>query len=92
KPKQLLLRGQHVQFQQSQGQISTLELLNNHINFTFTGSVSGMTTGDNNNRINLMPTYLEWLRARVSQTLLLGVVLLIFVLIFAALHRWRSRV
>jgi hypothetical protein len=88
--KQVLLPGQQIQFRKSHGTINTLELFDDHIGLTFAGTVSGMTTGDINNRASLMPTYLEWLNSRVSLPLLVVVVLLLVFGITFGIGRLRS--
>ena len=80
--KQVLSRGEHIRFKNSEGKLSKLELLDGHISLTFIGNVSGMTTGDDKKRASLMPSLLEWLKARISIPLLLGALLVTFVLIF----------
>ena len=87
--KQPIPSGQQIQFKKSRGKISKLELSDNHIAFTFVGHVSGMTTGDNNDRTSLMPTYLEWLQARVGLALMLIFVLVIFGIPF--IIQWLKR-
>ncbi|MGZ5134020.1 MAG: toll/interleukin-1 receptor domain-containing protein [Flavitalea sp.] len=86
--KQLMLQGQQIRFDKSQGKITTLELSKDHIAITFMGRVSGMTTGDSKDRTSLMPTYLEWLRARVNLTWLLAAVFIIPGLLFV-IRRFR---
>ena len=83
--KQTLLPGQQIQFEKSHGSINTLELINDHISVNFVATVSGMTSGENNNQKTLMPTYLEWLNSRVNLTLFVVVILLVMGIIFA----WR---
>ena len=84
-----LLPGQQVTFNWSEGDIKKLELKGDHISFVFHGRVIGMTTGEKDNRINLMPTYLEWLRARLGLTILWGIIIVLFALILLA-SRWRK--
>ena len=79
---QVLSRGEHIRFKNSEGKLSKSELLDGHISLTFIGNVSGMTTGDDKKRASLMPSLLEWLKARISIPLLLGALLVTFVLIF----------
>jgi hypothetical protein len=87
--KQALLPGQQVQFEKSHGTINTLELRDDHIAVNFVATVSGMTSGEINNRKTLMPTYLEWLHSRVNLTLFLAVILLVWGIIFG-LRRFKA--
>lgn len=80
--KQVLLPGQQIQFKKSHGTIHKLELFDDHIAINFVGTVSGLTSGDINNRTSLMPTYLQWLNSRVSLSLLVVIVLFVSGIIF----------
>jgi|GEM_PF-3020434 len=80
--KQVLVPGQKIQFTKSHGTINSLELFDDHIAIHFVGTVSGLASGESNNRTNLMPTYLEWLNSRVSLYLLVVVVLVVSGIIF----------
>jgi hypothetical protein len=51
----------------------------------------GMTTGSGEGRRTLMPTYLEWMRARHGVSLLWGTTLYLFGLIAGALRWWGVR-
>jgi hypothetical protein len=79
--------GEDLYFSQSQGEIRTLELTDDHIGLKFHGHVSGMTIGANDGLRSIMPTYLEWLRARHGLSLLWGTSLYAFALLAGAL-RW----
>lgn len=83
--------GQEIRFESSKGEIRTLNLKDDHIAFAFHGSVTGMTTGSDKNRISLMPTYLEWLSARHGLSLLWGTTLYFFGLILGILNWWRAK-
>lgn len=83
--------GEELQFAQSSGEIRTLELTADHIGLKFHGRVRGMTTGSGEGRRSLMPTYLEWLRARHGLTLLWATSLYVFGLIAGALRWWGIR-
>ncbi len=91
--KQSISSGKQVRFKKSNGTITGLELLEDHIGLTFIGTVSGMTTGENNNsHINLMPSYLDWLKSRLGLPLLVGIVLLIFGLVIGVPRLRRASV
>jgi hypothetical protein len=82
--------GERIEFESSIGEIRTLRLADTQIAFGFHGQVSGMTTGRDANRISLMPTYLEWLRARHSLSLLWGSTLYLFGLAVTTVRWWRT--
>jgi hypothetical protein len=85
-----LRAGEAISFKASKGEIRTLELDGDQIAFSFHGRVSGMTTGGEENRISLMPTYLEWLKARHGLSLLWGTTLYLFGLILTIVRWWRT--
>jgi hypothetical protein len=82
--------GEEIDFKLSQGEIRTLQLQDDHISFAFHGRVRGMTSGIEEHRYSIMPTFLEWLRARHGLTLLWGTTLYFFGLIFSVWRWWRS--
>lgn len=86
-----LRAGEALAFEEAAGTISTLRFHDGRINISFQGRVRGMTTGFGANRRSLMPSYLEWLQARHSLSLLWGATLYLFGLIAAALHWWGIR-
>jgi hypothetical protein len=84
--------GKQVRFKSSHGTITSLEAFGDHLELTFVGNVSGMTTGDNNNtHINIMPTYLDMLKSRLGLPLLLVIVVLIFGLVIGLPRIRRGR-
>jgi hypothetical protein len=78
-----------LRFSSSRGEIRTLELRGGEIALTFHGWVRGMTTGSVENPQSLMPTWLEWLRARHGLSLLWGTALYLFGLAVGVLRWWR---
>jgi hypothetical protein len=82
--------GEEIDFELSQGEVRTLELQDDRINFSFHGLVGGMTSGVEEHRYNIMPTYLEWLSASHGLTLLWGTTLYFFGLIFSVWRWWRT--
>lgn len=88
--KELRLRpGEEIRFDSSQGRIRTIALNDDHISFAFHGKVRGMTTGGSDAR-SLMPTWLEWLHARHSLSLLWGTTLYVLGLIISIRGWWRG--
>jgi hypothetical protein len=77
-----------LRFEQSRGEIRTIQLHNDHIALKYFGRVRGMQTGSDENRRSLMPTYLEWLSARHGLSLLWGTTLYLFGLIVGVLRWW----
>ncbi len=75
--------GEALQFEKSDG---------NRIALRYRGRVRGMTTGSGEGHRSLMPTYLEWLRARHALSLLWGSALYSFGLIAGALKWWGVRI
>ena len=82
--------GQELHFKLAEGEIRTLELKDDHIAFAFHGQVKGMTTGSDESQVSLMPTYLDWLRARHGLSLLWGTTLYVFGLILSVIRWWRA--
>lgn len=62
--KYALREGEDLRFKKSEGLIRALKLERNQLALTFHGDVQGMTTGWQKTRVALMPTVLDWLRAR----------------------------
>ncbi len=88
--QQFALRpGEEVQFEQSHGEIRALRLDVDHLAMKFHGRVRGMSVGSGDGRRSLMPTWLEWLKARHGLSLLWGTALYLFGLIVGALRWWR---
>ena len=85
-----LRTGEGLQFKQSDGQMRILTMENGQLTLEFHGIVSEMTTGWEENRENLMPSRLEWLRARHGLTLLWGTTLYIFGSVLGVLRWWRK--
>jgi hypothetical protein len=79
--------GEMIRFEQIHGEIRTLHLQNDQIDLKYHGRVRGMSAGSGENRRSLMPTWLDWLRARHGLSLLWGTAIYLFGLIVGAL-RW----
>lgn len=82
--------GEMIQFEGAQGDIRTLNLQDDHLNLKFHGRVRGLSIGSGENHYSLMPTWLEWLKARHGLSLFWGTALYLFGLIVGAL-RWFGR-
>jgi hypothetical protein len=85
-----LREGEDLRFNLSDGQIRTLKLDKNQLILKFHGHVGGMTTGWEKIRVNLMPTWLAWLRARHGLGLLWGTTLFLFGLINRIIRWWKG--
>jgi hypothetical protein len=86
--QELKLRpGEAIRFEGSEGEVEILELKDDHIVLQFRGRVWGLTTGSSEIGRSLMPTWLEWLKARRGLYLLWGTAIYLFGLIAGAL-RW----
>jgi hypothetical protein len=86
--QELKLRpGEAIKFEGSEGQIEMLELRDDHIVLQFHGRVRGLTTGSSGVGRSLMPTWLDWLKARQGLYLLWGTAIYLFGLI-AGVLRW----
>jgi hypothetical protein len=83
--------GEELRFEESHGEIRQLRLEDNQIGVRYHGRVRGMTTGSGEGHRSLMPTYLEWMRARHGVSLLWGTTLYLFGLIAGALRWWGVR-
>jgi len=78
-----LRAGEDLQFSRAEGTIRLIRLEPEHLSLNFHGWVRGMHTGSE----NLMPTWLEWLRARHGLSLFWGTAMYLFGLGLAA-ARW----
>jgi hypothetical protein len=82
--------GEGLQFEQSGGQMRDLTMEDGQLALKFHGYVREMTTGWEESRENLMPSWLEWLSARHGLTLLWGTTLYIFGVAFGVLRWWKK--
>lgn len=86
--QELKLRsGEAIRLRSSQGEIDLLEFKDDQIVLEFRGTVQGMTAGSSEVDRKLMPTWLEWLRARRGFYLLWGTAIYLFGLV-AGVMRW----
>jgi hypothetical protein len=82
-----LRAGEEIRFESSQGEIESLELKDDGVVFQFRGRVHGMTAGSSETSRSIMPTWLDWLKARRGIYLLWGTAVYLFGLI-AGVLRW----
>lgn len=87
-----LRAGEELTFQESRGWIRTFELAEHNVELKFHGWVSGMAAGTGESRQRLMPTYLEWLEARLGLSLFWAASLYLFALVAGALRWWGVRI
>jgi hypothetical protein len=67
-----LRAGEALRFRAARGEIRALRLGSDHLTLNFQGRVRGMETGSLDNPHDLMPTWLDWLRAQHGLSLLWG--------------------
>ena len=82
-----LRAGEALRFSETHGEIRRLRLGKDDLALSFHGRVGGMRTGPDDSPQNLMPTCLEWLKARHGLSLLWGTTFYLFGLALAVL-RW----
>jgi hypothetical protein len=82
-----LRAGEALQFAHAAGEIRTIRLHDDQLSLNFHGRVSGMRTGSDESARSLMPTWLEWLRARHGLSLLWGSTIYLFGMVLAVV-RW----
>ena len=90
--KRQLRPGEELEFEESSGEIRMLRLEDNQIAVRYHGRVRGMTAGSGEGLHSLMPTYLEWMRARHGLSLFWGATLYLSGLIAGVLRWWGVRV
>jgi hypothetical protein len=86
-----LRSGEVLTFERVAGVVRTLRLQHDDVALQFHGRVRGMRTGWGEMERSLMPTYLEWLKARHGLYLLWGSTLYCFGLIISLLRWWGIR-
>ena len=79
--------GELLRLEEPRGEIRTLLVRDEAIALDFHGRVRGISVGEDDSRQNLMPTWLDWLRAQHGLSLLWGTTFYLFGLALAAL-RW----
>jgi hypothetical protein len=78
-----------IRFARSEGDIRSIELDRGAIAVRFHGDVRGMMSGTEANARSVMPTWLEWLKANQSLSLLWGSALYLFGLVVSLLRWWK---
>lgn len=81
-----------LRFDEISGVVRTLRIEDDRVRMQFRGTVRGMRSGWGDAPANLMPSWLDWLRARHGLSLLWGTTLYLFGLAVAALRWWRVRI
>lgn len=82
-----LRAGEILRLSEPHGEIRTLRLEDDVVALDFQGRVRGISVGSDENLQNLMPTWLDWLRAQHGLSLLWGTTFYLFGIALAAL-RW----
>jgi hypothetical protein len=82
-----LRAGQEMRLGESRGEVRAMRLVDGGIALRFEGRVGSMSTGPDASPTDLMPTWLEWLRARHGLALLWGTALYLFGLVGTTM-RW----
>ena len=87
-----LRAGEILRLEDPRGEIRTLRLEDEVVALDFQGRVRGISTGSDDSRQNLMPTWLDWLRAQHGLSLLWGTTFYLFGIALAALRWFRVNV
>ncbi len=82
--------GEALRFTQTEGVAQGLQPAGDHVALTFDGSVRGMSMGSGDLQKNLMPTWLDWLLAHRSLSLLAKLYLGLLALTAAAARWWKD--
>jgi hypothetical protein len=85
-----LRAGEHLRLEVAEGRIESLRLLDDRIALKFRGSVSAVATGGEDIGRDLMPSLLQWLKARQPLSLVWGATIFLYGLIVSA-TRWYRR-
>ncbi len=89
--KEYALRtSERLQFATSFGSTRSLALQDDEIHLQFHGTASGMTTGWEENRQNLMPNWLEWVAARPGLMLLWSQTVSLSLLLLGIWRWWKT--
>ncbi len=79
-----------LRFDQSVGELRSIELGEKYLRIQYRGDVSGMSTGSEKHPRSLMPTYLDWLKANHSLSLLWGSAAYLFGIMMSLLKWWKQ--
>jgi hypothetical protein len=86
-----LRNGEQIRMDRAEGSISSLKLSPKHLSLRFYGKVSGLRSGPENKFLDLMPTYLEYLKSNYFLQLLWGTTASVFG-IFLLVFKWINRI
>jgi hypothetical protein len=81
--------GEMIQFENSRGEIRTLQVNEDHLTIEFQGQVQGMKTCVGKTCKSLMPTALEWLWAQQRLPLIAAATAYIFMLVMGGMRWWK---
>ena len=87
-----LKAGDFIRFSLRDGAIETLAMLSDRLALQIQGHVVSIETGSGKDRVNLMPSILEWLLARQPLSLLWGSTAFLFGLVATIARWWRSQI
>lgn len=91
--RELRLRAREaLRFEEARGEIRAVHFADGRLVVDFHGRVRGMASGSLDHPRNLMPSWLEWLRANQPLALLWGAVLYLFGLLTTLLQWWKKNV
>ena len=82
--------GESLAFAETRGSIRSIELREDGVALEFAGRVRGMRIGFADGGRSLMPTWLEWLKARHGLSLMWGTAFYLFGLVLGIARWWRS--
>ena len=85
-----LRAGEALRFREARGEIRSLRLGPDHLTLNFQGRVREMRTGAEGSVQTLMPTWLEWLKARHGLSLLWGTTFYLFGIALAVVRWFRA--
>lgn len=83
--------GEELRFTRSSGEVREWRLGDSGIGLRFRGTVHGMSSGSDDARRSLMPTTLDWLRARHGVTLLWGTTAYVVGAFITVLGWWKRQ-
>lgn len=86
-----LRSSEEIWFEESQGEIRTLELNQNNLTVQFHGRIGGMTTCSGGVCESVMPTQLEWLWAQHRPLLLTTIAVYLGLLVMGSVQWWRRQ-
>jgi hypothetical protein len=88
--ERMLRAGEMLELSGARGEITELKIEPDHLGLRYQGRVTGLSIAAGDSRRSLMPTWLEWLKARRGVWLLWGTALYLFGLAMGVL-RWLGK-